>query len=292
MSGIDRAEAGLHDRYRKLKANAMVGLCVLALAVAVIPLGAILFMVAAKGLSAISWTFLTSLPNPPMEGGGGVRNAIVGTAVIVLISTVISVPIGVGAGVYLAEYGGSPVSRSIRFLTEVLSGLPSIIAGVVIYGLIVVQMRDVSAFAGGVALSLLSIPWVTVATEDALGLVPESYRDASLALGVDRTTTITSVVLPSAVGGIVTGTMLAVARVAGETAPLLWTVGNTKFGFAGILHATATLSVDIYLYATSPYESWHNQAWGAALLLVTFILLTNVVTRTLWSRRQRATGGE
>jgi len=292
MSGESRSGAGLRSRYRKAKSNAMVVLCALALAIAVVPLGAILFMVTAKGLSSISWTFLTQLPNPPMQGGGGVRNAIVGTAVVVLISTVISVPIGVGAGVFLSEYGGSPATRGIRFLTEVLSGLPSIIAGVVVYGIIVVEMGDVSALAGGVALSLLSIPWVTVATEDALNLVPQSYRDASLALGVDRTTTILSVVLPSAVGGIVTGTMLAVARVAGETAPLLWTVGNSKFGFSGILHDTATLSVDIYLYATSPYEDWHNQAWGAALLLVFFILLTNVVTRTLWSRRQRSMRGE
>ena len=214
------------------------------------------------------------------------------STLVVVVSTVISVPVGVGAGVFLSEYGGTPASRGIRFLTEVLSGLPSIIAGVVIYGLIVVPMGDVSAFAGGVALALLSVPWVTVATEDALNLVPESYRDASLALGVDRTTTIVSVVVPSAVGGVLTGTMLAVARVAGETAPLLWTVGNSKFGFAGILHATATLSVSIYLYATSPYKAWHEQAWGAALLLVVFILLTNVVTRTLWSRRRRAMRGE
>jgi len=269
----------------------MVALCLVALAVAVVPLGAILYMVVSNGLSALSWSFLTALPNPPTEGGGGISNAIVGTASVVLISTVISVPVGVGAGIFLAEYGDSPLSRAIRFLTEVLSGLPSIIAGVVIYGLVVVQMGDVSALAGGIALSLLSIPWVTIATEDALNLVPQAYRDASLSLGVDRTTTILSVVLPSAVGGILTGTMLAVARVAGETAPLLWTVGNSKFAFSGFLHDTATLSVDIYLYATSPYDTWHEQAWGAALLLLVFILVTNVVTRTLWSRHRRGMEG-
>jgi len=282
-----------HLQYRKLKSKVMLGLSVVALLVAVVPLGAILYMVLKNGLSAISWTFLTSLPVPPMSGGGGgVRNAIVGTMAVVIVSSVISIPVGILAGIYLNEYGDNVFGRTVRFTTEVLSGLPSIISGVVVYGLLVVWMGDVSTLAGGVALSLLSIPWITVATEDALDLVPQAHRDASLALGVNRTRTVLWVVFPSALGGIVTGTMLAVARVAGETAPLLWTVGNSQFAFHGFLKQTATLSVTIYAYATSPYDTWHQQAWGAALLLVTFILVTNVAARTLWNARQRKLQGD
>ncbi len=280
-------------RYRRIKSRVMIGLCAVALLVAIIPLGAILFEVLSKGLSALSWEFLTTLPSTPGMPGGGVRNAIVGTVVVVIISSIISIPVGIVAGIYLSEFGdGNRFARGIRFLTEVLSSVPSIITGVVVYEFVVVPMGQASALAGGIALSILSIPWITVATEDALGLVPDSYRDASLALGVGRTSTILEVVLPSAVGGIITGTMLGVARVAGETAPLLLTVGNSTFPFAGVKEATATLSVDIYLYATSPYDTWHQQAWGAAVLLLLFVLATNVLARTLWNARSRSMRGE
>jgi len=280
-------------RYRKVKANVMVGLTVVALVLALIPLGAVLYLIASKGLAALSWDFLTTLPQAPMagEGGGGVRNAIVGTVWVVVIASGFSIPIGVLAGIYLNEFGDNRLGQAVRFTTEVLSGLPSIIAGVVVYSIVVVAMGDVTAFAGGVALSLLAIPWITVATQDALDLVPQANRDASLALGVSRTETILFVVLPSAFGGVITGTMLAVARVAGETAPLIWTVGFSKFAFHGPFSQTATLSILIYNYATSPYEAWHQVAWGAAVLLVGLILVTNVVARTLWALRRRKMEG-
>lgn len=279
-------------RYRKNKSRIMIGLCAIALLVAMVPLGAILFEVTSKGLSALSWEFLTALPSVPGTPGGGIRNAIVGTIAVVIISSLISIPIGIASGIYLSEFGTGRFARGIRFLTEVLSSVPSIITGVIVYGYVVVPMGQASALAGGIALSILSIPWITVATEDALGLVPDSYRDASLALGVDRTSTTLQIVLPSAVGGIISGTMLGVARVAGETAPLLLTVGNSTFPFAGVREATATMSVDIYLYATSPYESWNRQAWGAAVLLLLFVLGTNILARTLWNARSRSMRGD
>jgi len=286
-------ESGGRHQYRKAKANVMVGLCAVAVLLALVPLGAVLYMIASKGLSMLSWHFLTSLPQSPMagEGGGGVRNAVIGTVWIVAISCLFSVPIGVLAGVYLNEYGDNAFGRAVRFTTEVLSGLPSIIAGVVVYGVVVIAMGDVSAFAGGVALSLLAVPWITVATEDALALVPQAHRDASLALGVNRTHTILWVVLPSAFGGVVTGTMLAVARVAGETAPLIWTAGFSRFPFHGVFRGTATLSILIYNYATSPYDAWHDVAWGAAVLLVGLILAANVLARALWAARSRSMEG-
>ncbi len=284
---------GKRHRYRKVKARVMVGLCIVALLLAIVPLGAVLFMIASKGLSILSFQFLTSLPQSPMagDGGGGVQNAIIGTFWVVVVACLFSIPIGILSGIYLNEYGDNRVGQLVRFTTEVLSGLPSIIAGVVVYGIVVVAMGGVTAFAGGIALSLLAIPWITVATEDALGLVPQAHRDASLALGVNRTHTILWVVLPSALGGVITGTMLAVARVAGETAPLIWTAGFSKFEFHGVFDQTATLSILIYNYATSPYDAWHHVAWGASVLLVGLILVTNILARAIWALKRRSMEG-
>jgi len=281
------------DRYRRVKAWVMVGLCGLALMVAVVPLLAVLYLILSRGLSTLSWQFLTTLPQSPMagEGAGGIRDAIVGTVWIVAITSLFSLPVGILTGIYLNEFGDNVIGKAIRFVTEILSGLPSIIAGVVVYALVVVAMGGVSAFAGGIALSLLAIPWITVATQDALGLVPQDHRDASLALGVNQTHTILWVVLPSALGGVITGTMLAVARVAGETAPLIWTAGFSQFSFSGVFQQTATLSILIYDYATQPYHALHRAAWGGAVLLVGLILVTNVLTRTVWAIRRRKMEG-
>jgi phosphate transport system permease protein len=265
----------------------MLALCGVALMLALVPLAAVLADVVARGLGALNWEFLTTLPQPPDEQGGGFANAILGTGLVVGIAALVGVPVGVGAGIYLSEYGANALGRGARFLAEVLTGLPSIVAGIVAYELVVVTMGHFSAFAGGVALSFLFIPVVAIATQEALRLVPRSQREASLALGLGEASTSLRVVLPAAMGGVLTGIMLAVARVAGETAPLLFTAFNNQYWPKGVDQPTATLPFQIFAYAIAPYKHWHDQAWGGALLLVLLVLGTNVVVRTLWARRQR-----
>lgn len=265
----------------------MLALCVAALGAALVPLAAILVEVGARGLGAFSAEFLTALPKPPDEPGGGFGNAILGTGMVVAIAAAIGVPVGVGAGIYLSEYGDNRLGKAARFMAEVLTGLPSIVAGIVAYELVVVAMGRFSALAGGVALSFLFIPVVAIATQEALRLVPRTQREAALALGLNQATSTLRVALPAAMGGVLTGVMLAVARVAGETAPLLFTAFNNAFWPQGVDQPTATLPLQIFVYAISPFEHWHEQAWGGALLLVLLVLATNVVVRTLWARRQR-----
>jgi len=274
-------------RLRLAKDKAMLGLCALALLLALAPLVAVLWEVVRQGIGAINLYFLTGLPAPPDETGGGFGNAILGTGMVVGVAAGIGVPVGVGAGIYLSEYGANPLGRVARFLAEVLTGLPSIVAGIVAYGLVVLTMGHFSAFAGGVALSFLFIPVVAIATQEALRLVPASQREAALALGLGEAATRLRVVLPAATGGVLTGIMLAVARVAGETAPLLFTAFNNSFWPRGIDQPTATLPFQIFVYAISPFRHWHDQAWGGALVLVLVVLVTNVVARTLWARRLR-----
>lgn len=273
---------------RLLRDQVMLGLCILALAVALLPLVAILFEVLSKGLAALTPEFLTTLPKPPDEPGGGFANALLGTGMVVGIAAAIGVPVGVGAGIYMSERGDANLlGKAARFLAEVLSGLPSIVAGIVAYELVVVTMGRFSALAGGIALSFLFIPVVAIATQEALRLVPHSQREASLALGLGHAPTSLRVVLPAALGGVLTGIMLAVARVAGETAPLLFTAFNNSFWPKGVDQPTATLPIQIFVYAISPFQHWHDQAWGGAVLLVLIVLVTNIVVRTLWARRQR-----
>lgn len=277
---------------RLARDKVMLGLCVLALALALLPLLAILLEVLSKGIAAIDVEFLTALPKPPDEVGGGFGNALLGTGMVVALAAAIGVPVGVGAGIYMSEYGDRNVlGKATRFLAEVLSGLPSIVAGIVAYELVVVSMGRFSATAGGVALSFLFIPVVAIATQEALRLVPHSQREASLALGMGHAHTNLRVVLPAAMGGVLTGIMLAVARVAGETAPLLFTAFNNSFWPKGVDQPTATLPVQIFVYAISPFQHWHDQAWAGAVVLVTLVLVTNIAVRGLWARRQRFMGG-
>jgi phosphate transport system permease protein len=273
---------------RLARDKVMLALCVAALALALLPLAAILSEVVGRGIGSLSVEFLTGLPKPAGEQGGGFGNALLGTGTVVGLAAAIGVPVGVGAGIYLNEFGDTNVlGRSARFMAEVLSGLPSIVAGIVGYELVVVTVGRFSALAGGVALSFLFIPVVAIATQEALRLVPRSQREASLALGMGHAPTSLRVVLPAAMGGVITGIMLAVARVAGETAPLLFTAFNNSFWPKGIDQPTATLPVQIFVYAISPFRSWHDQAWAGALTLVLLVLATNVVVRTLWARRLR-----
>ncbi len=278
-------------RLRLLRDRILVALCIAALACAVVPLVWVLWEVVVIGSSYLSVEFLTTLPQPPTVGGGGWANAIVGSVVVVLIAMAIGIPIGVGTGIYMSEYGNNTLGRSARFLCEVMAGLPSIVAGIVAYGIIVVTMGRFSALSGGVALSALFIPVVAITTQEALRMIPRDQREASFALGVADAPTTLRVILPAAMGNVLTGIMIATARIAGETAPLLFTAFNSRYWMEGLDQPTATLPVNIYAYAISPFEEWHGQAWAGALVLVTMVLITNVAARTIWARRARFMAG-
>jgi phosphate transport system permease protein len=281
----------LRLRLRLLRDRLLVGLCVLALLAAIVPLVWVLRDVVLIGAAHVSWEFLTGLPQPPTVGGGGWANAIGGTVIVVGLALVIGVPIGVGTGIYMSEYGNNLLGRGARFLSEVMAGLPSIVAGIVAYGLIVVTMGRFSALSGGVALALLFIPIVAITTQEALALVPRDQREASLALGMAEAPTTLRVVLPAAMGNVLTGIMIATARIAGETAPLLFTAFNSRFWLEGLDRPTATVPVNIYAYAISPFPHWHNQAWAGAFVLLALVLVTNVTARTVWARRARFMAG-
>jgi phosphate transport system permease protein len=278
-------------RVRLLRDRFMVVLTGLALLAAIVPLVWVLRDVVLIGAAHISVEFITSLPQPPTVGGGGWANAMIGTVVVVGIALLIGVPVGVGTGIYMSEYGDNVLGRSARFLSEVMAGIPSIVAGIVAYGLIVVTMGRFSAMSGGVALALLFIPIVAITTQEALRLVPRDQREASLALGMAEAPTTLRVVLPAAMGNVLTGIMIATARIAGETAPLLFTAFNSRFWMEGLDRPTATIPVNIYSYAISPFPHWHDQAWAGAFLLLAMVLVSNVAARTLWARRARFMAG-
>lgn len=273
---------------RRLTNLVFLGLCVLALAAAIAALVAVLGYVA-QGAADLRPAFFVGLPRPVGEKGGGMANAIEGTLLLVGIGTAIGVPVGIGAGIYLADYGRGKFATVVRFVSDVLIGIPSITIGLFAYTLIVVPMHTFSAVAGGFALGVIMLPVVTRTTEEMVRLVPGTLREAAIALGVPRWRIILQIVLPTALGGIVTGAILAVARVAGETAPLLFTAFGNQFWSAGLTQPIAALPLQIFTYAVSPYDEWHRQASEGALVLVGLILGLSVVARLL-ARRYR-TGG-
>ena len=251
-----------------LATGAAVGAVVLVLA----PLAAIFGYLVYKGIGSVNWDFLTKIPAPPGEKGGGMANAIAGSAYILMIASAFGVPIGIGGGIYLAEYGRNRFGDLVRFTADVLNGVPSIVVGIVGWAILVVG-HGFSALAGGIALAIMMIPTVTRATESMLLLVPNAVREAAYGLGVSRWRTTLSITLRTATSGVITGIMLAFARVAGETAPLLFTAfGNTYWNWK-INKPTAALSLQVFYYATSPYEDWIRQAWAGALILITLIVL-------------------
>jgi phosphate transport system permease protein len=259
--------------------------CGLGVLAAVLPLASLLWLVVSRGASGLSWSFFVNLPTPVGEPGGGVGNAIAGTALLVGIASLVALPVGVGAGVFLAEKGDGRLGELVRFTSEVLSGVPSIVVGIVAYGLAVVPMRRFSAIAGGLALALLMVPTLARTTEEFVRLVPGSLREASLALGVPRWKTSVRVVLRTALGGIVTAVLLAVSRAAGETAPLLFTSLNNQYWNLRPDQPTASLTVQIFNYAISPYEDWHQKAWTAALVLLMLVGGLNLLARRLARNR-------
>jgi phosphate transport system permease protein len=246
---------------------------------ALAPLGSLLWLVISNGWRGLSLTFFTALPTPVGEPGGGVGNAIVGTFEMVGLACVVGLPVGIGAGVFLAERGDGPFGRAVRFTAEVFAGIPSIVLGIVAYGLVVVPMRRFSALAGALALALLMIPSLARATEELVRLVPSSLREASLALGIPSWKTSLRIVLRTAAGGVLTASLLAIARAAGETAPLLFTALNNQYWNVRPDQPMASLTVQIFNYAISPYEDWQQKAWSAALVLLLLVGALNLAAR-------------
>jgi len=237
------------------------------------------------GAAALNWDFFTQLPKPVGEAGGGMANAIVGSGKILFLATLIGVPIGFVAGVYLSEYGGRTFSFIIRYVTDLLNGVPSIVIGIFAYALLVVPMKRFSILAGALALSIMVIPITVRSTEQFLRAVPHSLREGALALGASKWWTITTVVIPAGIRGVLTGTILGVARIAGETAPLLFTSFNNRYWSTSWDQPAASLPVMIFTYAISPYEDWHRQAWAAGLVLLGLVLIANVAARLILSPR-------
>jgi phosphate transport system permease protein len=255
-----------------------------AVVLVLLPLGAVFGYLVYKGIGSINWAFLTQTPKPVGEAGGGMANAIAGSAFILMIASVIGVPIGIGAGIYLAEYGRNQFGNVIRFTADVLNGVPSIVVGIVAYAIVVLTQGHFSALAGGVALAIMMIPTITRTTEEMLLLVPNAVREAAYGLGVPRWRTTLSITLRTATSGVITGVMLAFARVAGETAPLLFTAFGNQYWNWKINQPTAALSLQIFTYAISPFDEWHRQAWAGALILIVLIVLAVSAVRIVAGR--------
>lgn len=268
------------ERRRRLINRLMEGLAVFSAVVTLLPLALILAFLIYQGISYINWDFFTKMPEPVGEAGGGMANGIVGTLILIGLASLIGVPVGVGAGVYVAENGHTRLAWTARFMADVLNGVPSIVVGIFAYTLMVLPMRSFSAVAGGFALGIMMIPVVLRTTEEMLKLVPTSLHEAALALGVPRWKVTVRVALRTARAGIITGIMLAVARIAGETAPLLFTAFGNQFWSIRLDEPIAAMPLQIFTYAISPYDSWHAQAWAGALVLVCLILVISVVART------------
>ena len=273
-----------YDQIRRANSGFMTTLTGLCTVMAVGALFIILAHIAWQGIGSLNWQFLTDRPRPVGEGGG-IGNAIVGSLLLLAISSVIGLPLGICVGVYLSEIGKGKFGGAVRFIVDTLTGIPSIVTGVFVYAIIVIPTKHFSAIAGGVALALIMIPIVARTTEEMLKLVPHSLREGALALGAPQWRMILGVVIPAAAPGIATGAMLAIARISGETAPLLFTAFGSRFFPESLNQPIASLTVQIYNYAISPYDEWHAQAWAATLVLMTLVLGINIIVRFLTRRK-------
>jgi phosphate transport system permease protein len=280
------------NKARRAATNYFVGgLSVLATIVVLAPLAAILFYLIYKGASSLNLAFFTQVPAPVGETGGGMANSIVGSGIILSLASLMGIPVGVAAGVYLAEYGrGTMLGNAVRFTADVLNGVPSIVMGIAVYSLVVVEQKHFSAVAGGIALAIMMVPTVTRTTEEMLATVPHAVREAALGLGVPRWRTVLSVSLRTASPGIITGCMLAFARVAGETAPLLFTAFGNQFWSFRLNEPIAALPLQIYVYAISPYDEWHRLAWAGSLVLIVLIMVSVTLVR-IYANRGVLKGG-
>ncbi len=261
---------------RRVTDRVMTGLSVLTVIIVLAPLFAIFAYLVYRGIGSIDWNFLTQTPKPVGEAGGGMANAIVGSLLILGVASLLGVPLGIGAGIYLAEYGRNRFGDAVRFTADVLNGVPSIVVGIVAYALVVLTEGHFSALAGGVALAIMMVPTISRTTEEMLLLVPRALREAAYGLGIPRWRTTLSITLRTATSGVITGIMLAFARVAGETAPLLFTAFGNQFWNLRVDQPTAALPLQIYVYGMSPYDDWHRQAWAGALVLI--VLIVTAVT--------------
>lgn len=266
-------------RRRHLVSGVMIGLTYIAAGLATLPLLLILLHLINKGASSLSIDFFTHMPRPVGEAGGGMANAIVGTLVLITIASIVGLPIGIGAGLYLAEKRITPLAHTVRFLSDVLNGLPSIVVGIFAWEFLVRPIGHFSAVAGGIALGAMMIPLVTRTTEEMLRVVPNSLREAALALGYQRWRTSLAVVLRTALAGIATGALVAIARIAGETAPLLFTAFGNQFWSTSLREPIAALPLQIFTYAVSPYDEWHRLAWAGALVLIAMVLIISILAR-------------
>ncbi len=268
-------------KWRNVKSSAVSGLCFLCAVMVITPLALVLFHIIRMGASSVDWNFLTHLPKPVGEPGGGMANAIVGSFILIGLAVVIGVPVGVLGGVYLSEYGSDRLNWSVRFAADILNGTPSIVWGIVVYALVVVPMKSFSAWAGGLALGFMMIPMVIRTTEEMLALVPGGLREGALALGISKWKSIVYIVLITGRKGIITGVLLASARVAGETAPLLFTAFGNRFWSFNLSEPISALPRQIYDYAIAPYDDWHRQAWAGALVLILIAFAVNIGVRIL-----------
>jgi phosphate transport system permease protein len=272
---------------RKWVNRLMLGLSGAAAGIAILMLGLILGYTLARGATALNLDFLTQAAKPVGEAGGGMRNEIFGTLILIGLGSAIAIPIGLMSGMFLAEFASARVASAVRFAADILAGVPSIVVGVLAYAILVQPMHSYSAISAGVALAIIMIPIIARTAEEAMKLVPNSMREAALALGITRWRAVIGVVIPGAMTGIVTGIMLGVARIAGETAPLLFTALGSQFGFQGLLNPIGALPLQIYHYALSPYPDWQEQAWAAAFLLIILVLGISIIVRWISSRRSR-----
>ena len=261
--------------------------CAISVLIALLPLALILFYVIKEGMGAMNFAFFTQNPKPVGEAGGGMANAIAGTLILIGIAALLAVPIGVICGIHLSEYPKTKFTSIVRFAADVLNGVPSIVIGIFAYGIAVLPVKRFSAIAGGIALGILMLPIVIRTTEELLRLVPSGLREGALALGASRSRAIFTVILPAALPGILTGILVALARVAGETAPLLFTSFNTRFWSTNLAQPIASLTVQVFTYAISPYDDWHRQAWAAGLVLLALVLGSNVLARVVLQRGAR-----
>jgi phosphate transport system permease protein len=281
----------MRDYWRRAMSQVVVMLCGAAVLLALVPLALILFYVLKQGASAISWTFFTHTPAQIGDPEGGMANGIVGSLIVTGLGAVFAIPVGVIAGVYASEYRGTRFAAAVRFAADTLNGVPSIVIGVFAYGVAVLPFHHFSALAGGFALGIMMLPLVMRTTEELLLLVPSTLREGALALGATRARAVFTVVLPAALPGIVTGILLALARVAGETAPLLFTSLNNAYFSTDPREPISTLTVQVYTFATSPYPEWHRQAWAGALVLVAMVLSCSLLARIATARMEKLQRG-
>jgi len=269
---------------RRLSNLCFIGLAGLAALLVLAPLAAIFSYLVYKGVGALNWDFLTHTPRPVGEAGGGMANAIVGSSIVLGIGSILGVPLGIGAGIYMAEFGRGRYTNVVRFTADVLNGIPSIVVGIAVYALVVLPQQHFSALSGGVALGIMMIPTIARTTEEMLRMVPNTIREAALGLGIPQWRATLQVTLRTASKGVITGVMLAFARVAGETAPLLFTAFGNQFWNLNPNQPTAALPLQIFAYAISPFDDWHRQAWAGALILIVLIVAAVTAVRIVTSR--------